>query len=42
MLSDRKMREISSNPEDEEVIYSQIRPYQDEPLPEDAEENRRK
>ena len=41
--------EISSSPEDDEtgegeeedveVIYSQIRPYQDEPLAEDADEN---
>ena len=44
-----EISEISSSPEDEEtsegaeedveVIYSQIRPYQDEPLAEDAEEN---
>jgi len=42
-----EISEISSSPEDEEtsdreeddveVIYSQIRPYQDEPLAEDAE-----
>ena len=45
-----EISDISSSPEDEEtsereeedvkVIYSRIRPYQDEPLAEDAEENR--